>query len=267
MNKRNIFLVASILLSTQIFGQSVTTEDVERPKSYLSLSITPHFNRPIIKNVSGPADQIIPWTTPGMVLDIQYLRLTDKFIYEIGLGHGFYNDGFFYRYNEINHPNLMVNDNIGYEKSLPLQYSSVKLMVSNNFFQNKSNFKFYGGLDARMNWGYYLFYNVDTRDDVSYSSSFDIDWGNGELSSTTWLESSGKVTNQISINPLIGCDYLVKFKNQAFVSIGLVYSIPFFPVIKSDVTLYNDFENVKTTFNKNHHGGFFGFKLSYAMPL
>lgn len=267
MNKRKFLLVVLTLLCFQTFGQGAKSDTVEGLKSFFSFNITPHFNRPIIKNINGPADEIKPWTTFGMVFDINYLRLTDKFIYEIGLGHGYYNDGFFYRYNEIEDPYLTVKESFGFEKSLPLQYTTVKLIVANNFIHNKNNFKYYGGVDVRMNWGYFLIYNIDTRDDVSYSSSFDIDWGDGALSSTKWYESRGKVTNQISINPILGFDYLLKFKNQAYMSIGLVYSVPFLSVIKSNVTLYGDFENVKTTFSKNHHGGFLGFKFSYAIPL
>lgn len=263
----NFILSVLILSSVQTFGQSTPIEEIDRAKSYLTFNITPHFNRPIIKDVNGSADEIKPWTTFGMVFDINYLRLTDVFNYEIGLGHGFYNDGFFYRYNQINHPNLIVYDNFGFEKSLPLQYTSLKLLLSNKFIQTKNNFKFYGGVDVRMNWGYFLIYNVSNREDVYYSSSFDIDWGDGELVSTKWYESNGRITNQISLNPLVGCDYVLKFRNHAYMSIGLVYSIPFMPVIKSDVTLYGDFDNVKTTFSKNHYGGFFGFKFSYAIPL
>jgi len=251
--------------SSGLLSQSLTSNKMDSTKSYFSIAIIPTWSKINVSNRSGELDEVRGSITSGLVVDIAYLRFSKKLIYHFSLGHGYYNEGFYYSYENVSNPAFPYTSTQAFEKNQPMQYSSFKFCVANNFKHNKRNVKYYGGIDFRYNWGYNIFTTGERRN-VSYGSSQVINPGLEDESTTSLFYANSRIVRNISINPIIGLDYMLKLKNKTFLSFGAFFSIPFIPVIQSKVEFYPDFEDLNSTFNTSFNGGLFGVKIEYIIP-
>jgi hypothetical protein len=260
------FLLSIIICNTVLFSQNNSpSHEIDSIKSYFSIAVIPSWNKVNVSKRSGELDKVKGSVTSGLVLDVAYLRFSKKFIYNFSLGHGYYKEGFYFRYDSISNPTFPYTSQYGFEENRPMQYSSFKFSVSNNFKKTKQKVMYYGGIDFRLNWGYDIFTTGD-RFDVSHGSQQVIDSEFEEDVLTSFFYSNSIITRFISINPIVGVDYILGLKNKTFFSLGIFCSIPFIPVIKSKVEFYPDFEDLKSSFNTSFNGGLLGIKISYIIP-
>lgn len=265
---RNTIIILTLLHSVPFcFSQNFKLGAVDSTKHYFSLAFTPHWNRCNILNVSGGVDEVRGWATQGLVSDVAYLYFSKKIIYLFSIGHGFYREGFYYNYENLSHPHFPSDIfSFGFEKYSPLQYTSMKFIISNNFRNQKRRIKYSCGIDIRMNWGVKIFDSGD-RNNFSFTSRQDIIGDSINEGPIIRHQIDSKIVNNISVNPLLGADYIFRLKNKSFLNIGIIFSVPFISVLKSNVQFYPDYEDLKSSFNMNYNGGFLGIKTEYIIPF
>lgn len=173
---------------------------------------------------------------------------------------------YYYEYNEISEPDFSYTSDKSFEKNSPLQYSSVKLFLSKRISKSKRT-TLSVGFDFRVNWGYKIIMDDFERNDISFGGKQDLG-GTPLLGDFTQLyQFNSELEKNLSINPLIGLDYDFNILNQKSLTFGVLYSIPLFRILSSNVVIYPDYDDLRSTFNTKYYGGFFGFRVIYSMPI
>lgn len=237
------------------------------PKHYFSLSFTPFLTKSTVSDIVGNIDEVRSWATQGLVGDIAYAYFSKKLIYQFSIGHGFYRQGFYYKYQNINHshfPSDMMS--LGFEKSFPSQYSSFRFTLANNFKKQNTRIKISCGVDLRFNWGRSIL-NSGDRNQYSFKVLQNIVANPDTEGPIVFYQWNSTYIRNLSVNPILDISYIFNLKNKSFLSAGFVYSVPFMNVVQSNIHFYPNYENLNSNFNLNYRGSYLGIKTEYTIPI
>jgi hypothetical protein len=254
------FYIVFVFTSISVFAQMEKPKEMDTSKHYFSLGFNPFLTKSTVSNIVGNIDEVRSWATQGLVGDIAYAYFSKKRIYQFSIGHGFYREGFYYNFENIDHPHFpsdMISQ--GFEKSFPTQYSSFKFLVTNNFKNRDSQLKISCGVDFRMNWGITIL-NSGDRNDYSFKVSQNILENPDTEGPIVFYQWNSTLKNNFTVNPIVDVSYVFNLKNKSFLTAGVVYSIPFMKVVQSNILFYPDYESLNSSFNLNYRGGVFGNK-------